>query len=199
MQALVRLPRAVNYITTLGPGRRLCVWVNGCSRRCKGCVSQRLQRVDETTEVDIDEYFFGYNLTAIDGVTISGGEPFEQSKELNKLVKYFKKRGVKDILVYTGYTIEALQNRHDEDIDEVLKNISVLIDGEYVQALDFGKGNLAGSENQRILYLDERVKARYEGYLTAERNMQEMLLGNTFLAVGIPSEEYIQTFNNDKK
>ena len=195
----MRIERAVNYVTALGPGKRLCVWVNGCSRRCIGCVSQRLQRIDESTEVDIDEYFFGYNLTAIDGVTISGGEPFDQCKELNRLVKYFKKHGIEDILVYTGFTIEELRRRCDKDVDEILKNISVLIDGEYIKELDFGEGNLKGSDNQRILYLNEGVKERYTAYLKAERGMQEMVLGNTMLAVGIPSEEYIQSFNDKKK
>lgn len=195
----MRIERAVNYITALGPGKRLCVWVNGCSRGCKGCVSKRLQAVDESTEADIETYFFGYNLEAIDGVTISGGEPFEQSKELNKLVKYFKRRGIKDILVYTGFTIEGLRKAKNADVAEILENISVLIDGEYVEELDSGKGNLKGSDNQRILYLDESVKEKYEAYLHAERGMQEMTLGNTMLAVGIPDRAYIEKFNDHSK
>ena len=95
----MRIERAVNYVTTLGPGRRLCIWVNGCPRKCEGCVSQRLQLVDEGTENDIYEYFFAYNMESIDGVTVSGGEPFMQADELLKLVEYLKRRGVSDILV----------------------------------------------------------------------------------------------------
>ncbi len=194
----MRIERAVNYVEALGPGRRLCVWVNGCSRRCKGCVSARLQVVDEGTEAEIEEYFFGYNLRAIDGVTVSGGEPFEQIAELERLVKYFRRRGVKDILVYTGYTLEELQAKKDERVERIFSQISVLIDGPYVAELDSGKGNLTGSENQRVHYLDESVRAAYEAYQTEKRSVQEMTLGNVLLGVGIPDTEYIKRFNEEK-
>lgn len=190
----MRIERAVNYVTALGPGRRLCVWVNGCSRGCKGCVSERLQKIDPTTETDIDEYFFGYNLSSIEGVTVSGGEPFEQREELLRLLKYFKRKGVKDILVYTGYTLEELQKEGDEKVEEILKLVSVLIDGAYVAEQDLGTHNLKGSENQRILYLDESVKEKYEAYVKERREMQEMQLANVKLGVGIPTAEYIEKF-----
>lgn len=191
----MRIERAVNYITALGPGKRLCVWVNGCSRGCKGCVSERLQKVDESTEVEIEEYFFGYNLTAIDGVTVSGGEPFEQTEELKRLLAYFRRKGIKDILVYTGYTLKELTARKDEATNAALKNISVLVDGRYIEALNFGTDNLKGSENQTVHYLDESVKERYEAYRKETRTMQEMQLANVQLAVGIPDPEYIKKFN----
>lgn len=194
----MRIERAVNYVEALGPGRRLCVWVNGCSRRCKGCVSARLQAVDEGTEAEIEEYFLGYNLSAIDGVTVSGGEPFEQIAELERLVKYFRRRGVKDILVYTGYTLEELRAKKDERVERILSQISVLIDGPYVAELDSGKGNLKGSENQTVHYLDESVRAAYEAYQTERRSVQEMTLGNVLLGVGIPDTEYIKRFNQEK-
>ena len=190
----MRIERAVNYVTSLGPGKRLCIWVNGCPRRCEGCVSARLQSVDEETEADVYEYFLPYNLQAIDGVTISGGEPFMQADELLKLVEYFRHRGILDILVYTGYTYEELLAMQDPTVNEVLEKISVLIDGPYVKALDFGRSNIKGSENQKIHYLDERVKAFYENYITEERNVREFLLGNVLLGVGIPTEEYIKNF-----
>ena len=190
----MRIERAVNYVTALGPGKRLCVWVNGCSRRCPGCVSPRLQQVDEETEVEITSYFSDYRLDAIDGVTISGGEPFEQAQELVKLVHYFQKRGVRDILVYSGYTMEELIAQKSKAVDEVLQNISVLIDGPYIRELDTQSGNLMGSSNQQIRYLDESVRPRYEAYAAQARKMQEMILGNTLLAVGIPDAAYIENF-----
>lgn len=191
----MRIERAVNYVEALGPGKRLCVWVNGCSRGCEGCVSARLQRIDESTEVEIEEYFLGYNLRAIDGVTVSGGEPFQQIDGLYKLVRYFKRRGVKDILVYTGYTLQQLREMKDGQVDGILENVSVLIDGPYVAALDDGRGNLKGSDNQQIHYLDESVKEKYEAYLSQERKVQEMQMANVLLGVGIPTKEYIEKFN----
>lgn len=190
----MRIERAVNYVTALGPGKRLCVWVNGCSRGCPGCVSPRLQRIDESTEAEIGQYFADYRLDAIDGVTVSGGEPFDQAQQLAELVGYFRRRGVRDILVYSGYTLEELIAREDAATNEALRGISVLIDGPYVRELDTQQGNLAGSSNQRIHYFDRSLRPRYEAYAAQTRTMQEMTLGNTLLAVGIPDAAYIEKF-----
>ena len=193
----MRIERAVNYIRTLGPGLRLCIWVNGCSRGCPGCVSERLQHPDESTDVDIYQYFSGFNLDAIDGVTISGGEPFEQPGELKKLIEYLSNRGVHDILIYTGYTLLELRALKNSDIDAVLAAISVLIDGPYMIEMDTGKGNLMGSDNQCIHYLRPEYRDVYEGYMRPLRSPEEMILGNTLLSVGIPDQQYIKEFNKD--
>ena len=190
----MRIERAVNYVTTLGPGRRLCIWVNGCPRSCRGCVSERLRIPDPTCEVDIYEYFADYNIENADGVTVSGGEPFMQKDELLLLVKYLRSRGVSDILVYTGYTIEELREMRDPAVFGVLSQISVLIDGPYIDTLDFGKGNMKGSENQKIIYLDESVRERYEAYISDVRAPMETVLGSTALAIGIPDREFIEEF-----
>ena len=193
----MRIERAVNYIGTLGPGKRLCVWVNGCSRRCTGCVSARLQEIDPTTEVGIEEFFGRFSVDKCDGVTISGGEPFDQPAELSRLIRYFRERGVRDILVYTGYTIEELRQKKDASIDEALSGIAVLIDGPYVRELDDQKNNLKGSSNQRILFLQQEFSDLYETWMHDEREMQEMVLGNTLLAVGIPDEKFLKKFRNE--
>lgn len=194
----MRIERALNYVTTLGPGKRLAVWVNGCSRGCRGCVSERLQKRDETTEVNIEEYFFGYRLDGTDGVTVSGGEPFEQTEELLHLVEYFKRRGVRDILVYTGFTLEELRARKDAVTDGVLARISVLIDGPYIAERDSGKGNLMGSDNQRLHCFDESLRSVYDAFFREERTMQEVTLPGALLAVGIPDSAYIEAFRKKK-
>ena len=190
----MRIERAVNYVRTLGPGLRLCIWVNGCLRGCPGCVSQRLQQPDDSTDVDIYEYFAGYNLDKIDGVTVSGGEPFEQPEELSRLVEYLVRRGVRDILVYTGYTLSELKAQKNDSIDSILGKIAVLIDGPYVMEMDTGKGNLKGSDNQCIHYLIPEYRELYEAYMNDLRSPDEVILANTLLSVGIPDRQYIDDF-----
>jgi len=190
----MQIERAVLGIRSLGPGTRLGVWVNGCKRRCEGCVSQRLQAFEPRNEVDIEEYFDEFDLSLTDGVTVSGGEPFEQAEELCRLLDYLRRRGVRDILVYTGYTLEELRGRGDPATDGALERIDVLIDGPYVRELDNGHGNLKGSENQRVIFLNEDVCGAYKQYYRDEREMQEFYFGNTLLSVGIPDEEYIKRF-----
>ena len=95
-------------ITTLGPGKRLGIWTQGCTRFCHGCSNPELQTFDQTKDVAVQKIFDGTIDMQYDGVTISGGEPFAQTSELRKLVELFANAGVEDILIYTGYTIEEL-------------------------------------------------------------------------------------------
>lgn len=192
----MQIERAVTGVTTLGPGKRLAVWVNGCYRKCKGCVSPRLRIFNPLNEVDIEQYFAAFDLSKVQGVTVSGGEPFEQARELYRMVTYFCERGIDDILVYTGYTIEQLQERKDEYTDGVLSKIAVLIDGPYVEEADFGTGNLKGSQNQRVIVLKEKFRRRYAGCYRKKRRMQTLTAGNIVLAVGIPDREFIDKFNS---
>lgn len=191
----MRIERALTNVETLGPGRRLAIWVNGCKRRCPGCVSKRLQLANIATEFPIEEYFEGFDFSKVDGVTISGGEPFEQIAELSKLVCYLKKEKIEDILVYTGYQLSELQAMQNQDVDTILENIAVLIDGPYILELDDQKHNLKGSSNQEIHYLLPKYETKYQEYIKTTRKMQEFEIENTLIGVGIPDELYIKNFN----
>lgn len=88
----------------------------------------------------------------LDGVTFSGGEPFEQAKVLSDLSMELKKLGY-NIITYTGYTYEYIVENADkmEGSMELLHNTDILIDGRF----DIEKRNLSlrfrGSENQRVI------------------------------------------------
>lgn len=190
----MQIERAILGVTTLGPGSRLAIWVNGCDRHCKGCVSVRLQAKRPENETDEREFLKGFDLSRADGVTVSGGEPFDQPQGLLRAVSYLKEAGIDDILVYTGYTYEELKARRDPATDAVLKQIAVLIDGPYVSLLDRGRGNLKGSANQRVIVLNKEFSARYAAYECDRRTMQEFRAGNVLIGVGIPDRAYIERF-----
>lgn len=190
----MQIERTIKGVKTLGPGNRIVVWVNGCHRNCPGCVSKRLQKKAPQNEQDVIGYFNEFDLDDVDGVTVSGGEPFDQTEELYKLVNYFIDKKILDILIYTGYTIEELIKKKDKRIDYILENISVLIDGPYIEKLNDNTGNLKGSSNQRVIILNKYYQKKYDEYYTAERAMQEFWFGNIFVAVGIPTQEYINSF-----
>ena len=186
-------------VTTLGPGNRFAIWVNGCPRRCEGCVSDRLQKEEPKNEVDVLKYLSLFDFRGVEGITISGGEPFMQLEELLRVVEYFNELKIRDILIYTGYTLSELKNMKSKTVDRILQKIAVLIDGPYVRELDFGNGNLKGSENQCVIYLDPTVRERYEAYYSEKRSMQEFKMGSRIVAVGIPDENFIKDFTKEVK
>ena len=123
----MQIERVIVGVKTLGPGNRLAIWVNGCHRRCPGCVSPRLRRFRVDHERDVKQLLGMLDLSGVDGVTVSGGEPFEQPDGIVEIAEFCKGRGIDDILVYSGYTLEQLRARRDKSTDDALAAISVLI------------------------------------------------------------------------
>ena len=85
-----------------------------------------------------------------DGVTILGGEPFDQSGQVADLV-YRLKRYDLDLTIYNGYTLEALIDRNDPNVDYILTYTDLLIDGPFVKRLSTHAGEYRGSQNQRLI------------------------------------------------
>lgn len=193
----MQIERTLMGIRALGPGSRMAVWVNGCEKSCPGCISPALQKKNPNNECDVEEYFSQFSYEGCDGVSISGGEPFLQADELCRLVTFLKNRGIDDILVYTGYTIEELKAKNDSAINLILEKIAVLVDGPYVESENDDTSNLAGSKNQRIHILNTAFEKRYADYISDKREVQVFDFGNYVLAVGIPTKEYIRKFNEN--
>lgn len=145
----------------LGPGNRFVIWTQGCLRRCKGCASPEHQSLEGGYLIDTKELSDQIcSCHLIDGITISGGEPFLQAQTLSDLLdRVSKVRPELTIIVYTGNKMEELT---DPDSKTLLEKIDLLIDGEYVPELNDGKG-LRGSSNQRFQFLTNRlVNYQYE-------------------------------------
>lgn len=163
-------------------GNALCGWVSGCSRNCKGCISPELQR--KGREINVLRMLKKYEdfIRSTDCVALiqSGGEPLggkddvEQRRELVKLFMHYKEKREQaglpvKIVLYTGYTYEEiLQMDYGK---EVLDNITVLIDGAYVQNLNDNKP-FRGSCNQRFFFFTDDSKAWYEEYPLKIRRQQ---------------------------
>jgi len=142
---------------TDGPGRRTSVLVTGCSLACAGCWVPHLHAPAAGTLVPV-EVLAGALLDPAyerDGVSILGGEPFEQPDGLLGLVRALRARGCPHILAYSGYTYERLRRMalQQPAIGAVLDEIALLVDGPYVEALAGGAGPWTGSGNQRVIDL----------------------------------------------
>lgn len=97
-------------VTTLGPGRRLGIWFQGCSIRCPGCISADTWGPSKR-RVGIAQLLEQLTpwLAEAEGITLSGGEPFDQFPALLVLLQGLRQSAPLDILVYSGYSLEHLQ------------------------------------------------------------------------------------------
>lgn len=157
------------YDIANGTGVRVSLFVSGCTHHCKGCFNSETWDFNygkEYTEKTEQEILNALNFTHIAGLTLIGGEPMEPSNQrvLLTLVKKVRKLyPEKNIWCYTGYTLEndllKESRARCEVTDELLSYIDILVDGEF----ELNKKNIMlkfrGSENQRIINLQETLKS----------------------------------------
>ena len=157
-------------VTVLGPGRRIGLWLQGCSIRCKGCVSRDTWEPDPAKAMTVASLLAWCRRTTggvLDGVTISGGEPF-------------------DLLCYSGHPLKTLQRDHGD----ILARLDALIPEPYSQGRPLG-GLWRGSDNQPLLPLSPLGEERYREAVAApaagqDKRMQVAIEAGRLWFIGIP-------------
>ncbi len=153
---LIQVAGIQNCSYVAGPGRRCVIWVSGCLRRCPGCFQSHFFDFSIGYETHFNELAEQVlSLEGINGITLSGGEPFEQSIPLSSFCEQIKKKSDLSILAYTGYRLSALEL--NPTFSNLLAHLDILIDGEFREELA-GPFLYRGSANQRILFRDEKTK-----------------------------------------
>ncbi len=152
-------------VTTLGPGLRIVLWVQGCSLRCAGCMSTELferQKDSRFRVTQVAEMIIA-RASGHAGITISGGEPFEQAEALTELLKNLRHNTSLDIMIYSGYTRKEILESTPAKV-ELLSLADILVDGPYQGDLPPSKP-WCGSDNQGIHLLSNRAQtyAKYVG------------------------------------
>lgn len=184
--------RMISPVHSLGPGNRICLWTQGCNKRCDGCISPDLQHQWGTV---IDNEKLAQLIIKVGtkgectGLTISGGDPFEQSDDLLELLQLVR-NAFDDILVYTGYTLTEIYSGSAGIAGiECLNCIDVLIDGRYKKELNTSDCVLRGSSNQIVHYLNAKKETQYTQYMTAGRIIESFIHNGQTIITGILNEE----------
>ena len=180
----ISVERIYYPVKVLGPGDRVGIWMRGCDKNCDGCLSPEMKLYDKSKEININDIvrMISSIPNRIEGVTISGGEPFYNPAALCELVSKLNDI-TDDILVFSGYTYEELIVRNDEHIIQVFKIISAIIDGPFSKELHSDIG-LKGSSNQRIIAFKHFDK--YENVDFERRELQIVIADKRLISIGIP-------------
>lgn len=142
----MRIAGIIKSSAVNGDGVRLVVFTQGCAHRCPGCQNPDTWDFDGGDEIEVDELAQQIKCELsrhpwLDGITLSGGDPFYQEEECAELLKLLP--GV-NAWVYTGFAYEAIADT------ELAQLADVIVDGEFVEALRC-EGKMYGSSNQRII------------------------------------------------
>ncbi len=141
-----------------GPGTRAVVWVQGCTIGCPGCFNPHTH-AHETRRL-LDPRSLGLKLLAddgIDGLTLSGGEPFEQARACSILAHTVRDSG-KSVMVFSGYRYDILEASPDESVHDFLNNVDLLVAGPYVESMQADGSDWRASTNQHVHFLTDRLR-----------------------------------------
>lgn len=145
-----------------GPGVRAVIWVQGCTIGCRGCYSASTHPHEASSlhrPSEIAEWL--QSIPNIEGVTFSGGEPFEQAVAVLETINSIRGNIRSDfsVFVYTGYEIEFLRKSNDKNVHDLLEAIDILSAGPFDYKLRDETLLWRGSSNQSLHFLSNRYNA----------------------------------------
>ena len=183
-------------LEVLGPGKRVGIWMQGCTIHCNGCISPDTWAFDEKTFMSFTDLRAKLNVFAElnpDGVTISGGEPFDQEEDFLRLLKILHELDFKSIMVYSGYGFEYLK----DTFPEYLLLTDILVSEPFI--LEENNTKLwRGSDNQKIHLTSARAKEELseielnESLYSDLRSLQIIQDSNSIFIAGIPKREDLE-------
>ncbi len=188
---MLQLRKAHWPVTTLGFGRRVGIWLQGCSIACPGCCSRDMWSSTGGATISVSDLVNWCESSAgdqLDGITISGGEPFEQAEGLLALVSELgalRQRAMNeiDLLCYSGMPWRRLQRDHTA----ILSHLDAIVPEPFVVKLD--SATLRGSTNQPLLALSDLGRRRYASEAAEPRKRLQIEVGDRNIwIIGIPEK-----------
>lgn len=190
---MLNINRIVKQSRANGHGVRYTIWMQGCNRRCPGCFNPETQPHKPNNMVDVNALIRDVLKTpGIEGITLSGGEPLLQAKELALLAQAVQSAGM-TVMMFTGFS----KIPTTPDVKRLLQHTDMVIAGEFDQSKQ-GKIPLIGSTNQKVINITNRIpnplKDKSIPRVEVIQNGTEVSLS------GFPTEaerkEFIQMFGN---
>jgi anaerobic ribonucleoside-triphosphate reductase activating protein len=179
---------------SLGQYNRFAIWVQGCLKRCPGCISKDSQPLDGGYDADTVELAGAViNAPDIEGITISGGEPFLQSDALVDLINRIKSKKDIGVIIYTGNDFEEIKE------NKLTKFCDIIIDGVYMEDKNDGL-SLRGSSNQNVCLISTRYADEAKNlYGVQGRKIELHIMEGKTTMVGIPDKNSLRMFEGDNK
>jgi anaerobic ribonucleoside-triphosphate reductase activating protein len=154
----LRVAQTVEDTEAEGPGKRFALWVQGCTLHCPGCCNPEMFAPDKGgTIVEVQDVAARILATrGLEGISVLGGEPFQQPEALAELCALVRAGGL-TVMIYTGYTLAELRER--PSAAALLAQADLLVDGRYEQGKPEPRRRWIGSSNQVMHFLTARYSA----------------------------------------
>ena len=159
----VRISAVVDVTEAEGPGARFAVWVQGCAIRCPDCCNPHMFDPAGGEAVELAALLARLDSVRdrVEGVTLLGGEPFEQAGVLAPFARLARDRGL-SVMAFSGHHLEDLRLDRPAGARELLAQVDLLVDGPYRADLPERNRRWSGSANQRFHFLTGRIEPGVE-------------------------------------
>ena len=158
-EILINVHSIIPFSKVNGPGNRMVVFFQGCDKNCPSCFNPDTHSFEIVSLYSPAGIFEKYPPTQIEGITVSGGEPFLQPDGLLELLRVSKENYRLSTVVYTGFTYKELKQKLN--CQACLEFIDVLIDGRYDESRKETTLLARGSTNQKFYFLTNRYNKKY--------------------------------------
>lgn len=146
-----RILDIVRGTTVDGPGFRTSIYLAGCSHHCKGCHNPQSWDENNGKEMSLEEIMEIVREEDFD-VTLSGGDPLFNPQKAKLLINSLKADN-RNVWIYTGYTIEEIEN--NRVLMDAISNADAIVEGPFIESLKDPDLLFRGSSNQRIIKLNK--------------------------------------------
>jgi anaerobic ribonucleoside-triphosphate reductase activating protein len=190
---MLRVAQIVPCTEAEGPGKRFALWFQGCPLRCPGCCNPEMLPFEGGTPMDIADVIIQLRQSTeqhgLEGITLLGGEPLAHAAGAAALARAAHELGL-NVMAFTGHLLEDIRQMADPDVQELLAETDMLVDGPYLRELPETTRRWIGSSNQRVHYLSDRCDPADPRWL--QRNTLEIRLRHGELSVnGFPARQAI--------
>lgn len=152
----IRIAGIVQESIVDGPGFRFTVFTQGCFHDCPGCHNPLTHDPNGGREASVESLVEAMRKNSLlDGLTLSGGEPFLQAESCAHLADAAHGMGL-NVWAYSGYTFEELYA--DEAKMNLLRACDVLVDGPFILAQRTLEKRFRGSKNQRVIDVKQSLE-----------------------------------------
>lgn len=166
---MIRIAGVIDETTVDGEGYRMAIFTQGCNHNCEGCHNPHTHDFNGGEEVTWEELYNSFKEKSyLDGLTLSGGDPMFQAKELLPLAKSVKALD-KTLWIYTGFIFdefikfinkESCDKRITQDMIDLIEQADVVVDGPFILGKKTLSKSFVGSSNQRLVDVNKTLKTK---------------------------------------
>jgi len=179
----LNVAKTLSHSRANGPGVRAVIWVQGCTIGCRGCYSGFTHPHKKVNLVPPSELVtWVTNIDGIEGITLSGGEPFEQAEAVLQLLNGVKAiRPELSFFIFSGYEQNFLAQSTNPNIKQIMAQIDILSSGPFISELYDESLLWRGSSNQELVYISDRYDRSEEVGWSKTSPLEEINMNSTSL------------------